>query len=68
MAYAYHLTRERRYLAVGQSILRTLRYMQDWSENPSRRGAVAMTPTALSLVYFGVPQLLQALEEAGMGE
>ena len=68
LAYAYHLTRERRYLAVGQSILRTLRSMQDWSENPSRRGAVAMTPTALSLVYFGVPPLLQALEEAGMEE
>ena len=68
LARAYSLTDQKRYLAVGQAILRHLRSAQDWSENPNRRGAVAMTPTALSLVYFGVPPLLAALTDAGMEE
>jgi len=68
LAYAYRLTGERRYLEVGQKIVRHLRQIQDWSGHPSRHGAVAMTPTALSLVFFGVPPLLAALGEAGMEE
>ena len=68
LARAYHLTGQPRYLEVGQSILRALRQTQDWSDHPSRRGAVAMNPTALSLVYFGVPPLLAALTDAGMSE
>ena len=40
---------------------------QDWSDRPDYRGAVAMHPTALSLVFFGVPSLLGALAEAGLG-
>ncbi len=68
LAYAYRMAGERRYLEVGRHILRHLRTMQDWSKNPNRRGAVAMTPTALSLVYFGVPPLLAALAEENMEE
>ncbi len=68
LARAYRLTGEQRYLEVGRTVLRHVRAAQDWSEHPSRRGAVAMNPTALSLVYFGVPPLLEALTEAGMEE
>ena len=41
---------------------------QDWSDRPDYRGAVAMHPTALSLVFFGVPSLLGALAETGLEE
>ncbi len=68
LAYAYRLNGERGYLEVGRTILRQLMAAQDWSEHPSRHGAVAMTPTALSLLYFGVPPLLAAMAEAGMEE
>ncbi len=68
LARAYRLTGEQRYLEVGRAVLRHLRAAQDWSEHPSRHGAVAMNPTALSLVYFGVPPLLEALTDAGMEE
>lgn len=68
VARAYYLTGQQRYLEVGQAVLRALRQAQDWSDHPSRRGAVAMNPTALSLVYFGVPSLLAALNDAGLPE
>lgn len=64
---AYQLSGERRYLEVGQRILQYLIEAQDWGDDPRKRGAVAMTPTAFSLLFFGVPLLLGALKEAGMG-
>ena len=42
--------------------------MQDWSDDPKRRGSVGMSPMGLSLLFFGVPCLLEALAEAGMEE
>ena len=42
--------------------------MQDWSDDPKRRGAVSMSPMGLSLVFYGVPYLLEALAEAGIEE
>ena len=68
MAYAWRLTGERNYLEVGQKVLANLIERQNWSDNPDYRGAVEMHPTALSLIFFGVPFLLGALEEAGLGE
>ena len=68
LAYAWRLTGERNYLEVGQKVLANLIERQNWSDNPDYRGAVEMHPTALSLIFFGVPFLLGALEEAGLGE
>ena len=40
--------------------------MQDWSGDPKRRRSVGISPMGLSLLFFGVPCLLEALAEAGM--
>jgi hypothetical protein len=68
LGQAYTLTGEERYLHLGRGILRHLVQIQDWSDDPRRRGAVGMTPTALSLLFYGVPHLLGALAGAGMEE
>jgi hypothetical protein len=68
LAYAWRLTRDTRYLETGRRILHELIRTQDWSDHPKRRGAVGMSPTYLSLLFFGVPYFLGALEEAGMEE
>ena len=68
LAYAWRLTGERGYLAVGQQVLAHEIAAQDWSDNLDYRGAVGMHPTALSLLFFGVPSLLGALQDAGMEE
>ena len=68
LAYAWRLTGERGYLEVGRAVLAELIDQQDWSARPDYRGAVAMHPTALSLVFFGVPSLLGALAEADLEE
>lgn len=68
LGYAHRLTGERRYLEIGQKLLQQLIESQDWSDDPRKRGAVAMTPTAVSLLFFGVPFLLEELENVGMGE
>ena len=68
LAYAWKLTGERGYLEVGRKVLTDLIAQQDWSDRPDYRGAVAMHPTALSLVFFGVPFLLGALKAAGLEE
>lgn len=68
LAYAWRLTGKRGYLEVGRAVLAELSAQQDWSDRPDYRGAVAMHPTALSLVFFGVPPLLGALAEADLEE
>ncbi len=68
LAYTWRLTGDVRYLEIGQEVLQTVMQMQDWSDDPMRRGALAMSPMYVSLAYFGVPCLLQALREAGLGE
>ena len=68
LAYAWRLTGKRGYLTVGRAVLADLIAQQDWSDRPDYRGAVAMHPTALSLVFFGVPPLLGALAEADLEE
>jgi len=68
LGYAHRLSGERRYLEVGQRILRRLIESQDRSEDPWKRGAVAMTPTAVSLLFFGVPLFLEELAKVGMDE
>ena len=68
LSYAYKLTGERGYLEVGQQLLRRLVESQDWSDDPKRRGAVGMSPMYLSLLFYGVPHLLGALQDAGMDE
>ena len=68
LAYAWRLTGEQRYLEVGRRVLAYEMGQQDWSDNLDYRGAVAMHPTGLSLLFFGVPFLLGALKEAGMEE
>ena len=49
-------------------VLADLVAQQDWSENLDYRGSVGMHPTALSLIFFGVPFLLGALQDAKMEE
>ena len=68
LAYAWRLTGEQGYLEVGRAVLAELIEQQDWSDRLDYRGAVAMHPTALSLVFFGVPSLLGALAEADLNE
>jgi hypothetical protein len=68
LAYAWRLTGERAYLEVGQKVLAEQIAAQDWSDNLDYRGSVGMHPTALSLLFFGVPFLLGALKEANMEE
>jgi len=68
LGYAHHLTGDRRYLEIGRQVLRRLMDGQDWSDDPRRRGAVAMSPMAVSLLFFGVPHLLGELRQAGMEE
>ena len=68
LSYAYKLTGERGYLEVGRQLLRRLAESQDWSDDPKRRGAVGMSPMYLSLLFYGVPHLLSALQDAGMDE
>ena len=68
LAYAFHLTGERKYLEIGQAVLRSLIEDQDWSDDSKRRGAVELSTMSVSLLFFGVPYLLGMLEKAGMGE
>ena len=68
LAYAYLLSEDIRYLKVGRIILRYLLDQQDWSEDPSRRGSIAMNSIGLSLVFFGVPPLLDAMNKTGLEE
>ena len=68
LAYAYLLSEDIRYLKVGRIILRYLLDQQDWSEDPSRRGSIAMNSMGLSLVFFGVPPLLDAMNKTGLEE
>jgi hypothetical protein len=68
LGYAYGLSGNPRYLEIGQAVLQHLIRSQDWSDHPKRRGAVGMSPMYLSLHFFGVPLLLGALKDAGMGE
>ena len=41
---------------------------QDWSEDVRHRGAVGLSPMFVSLLFFGVPYFLGALEEAELEE
>ncbi len=68
LGYAYRLTGDRRYLEIGQEVLQQLIDEQDWSEDPKRHGAVSMSPTHLSTLFFGVPFLLGVMRGAGAEE
>ena len=68
LGYAYRLTGEQGYLEVGRHLLARLARSQDWSDDPKKRGAVGLSPMYLSLLFFGVPYLLGALQEAGLDE
>ena len=68
LAYAWRLTGRPAYLEIARAVLERLMQMQDWSDDPKKRGSVSMSPMGLSLVFFGVPCLLEALAEAGMEE
>ena len=68
LGYAYRLTHKRRYLEIGKAVLGRLIDMQNWSDDPKRRGAVGQSPMYISLLFFGVPYMLGALQEAGMEE
>ena len=68
LAYAWRLTGRESYLEIARAVLERLMQMQDRSDDPKRRGSVGMSPMALSLLFFGVPYLLEALAEAGMDE
>ncbi len=67
-AYAYRLTGDTRYMDTGRNILHRLIDMQDWSDDPKRHGNIGMSPTYLSLLFFGVPYLLSAMQDAGLEE
>jgi len=68
VAHAYRLKKDPRYLEVGRVVLQHLIAIQDWSDDPKRRGSVGMSHMGLSLLFFGVPYFLGALREAGLGE
>ena len=68
LAYAWRLSGDATYLDIARQVLAHLLTMQDSSDDPRRRGSVGMSPMYLSLVFFGVPYLLQALRDAGVGE
>ena len=68
LGYAYRLTGNRTYLEIGQEVLHRLFEDQNWGEDERRRGSVGLSPMFVSLLFFGVPYFLGALEEAGMGE
>ncbi|MXY49316.1 MAG: hypothetical protein F4Y38_08450 [Gemmatimonadetes bacterium] len=61
LGYAHRLTGDHRYLETGLKILEQLIDVQDWSEDPRKRGSIDMNPSTLSLLFFGVPGLLAAL-------
>ena len=66
--HAYRLTGQTRYLEIGRTVLRQLIADQDRSDDPHRRGSIAQSPMYVSLLFFGVPCFLEALQEAGLGE
>jgi DUF1680 family protein len=68
LGFAYRLTGDKAYLEIGQSVLGKLMADQDWSEDVRRRGAVGLSPMFVSLLFFGVPYFLGALEEAELEE
>jgi hypothetical protein len=61
LGYAFLLTGERRYLDVGRAVLQHLIDEQDWRDDPKRHGAIGMSPTYLSTLFFGVPFFLKVL-------
>ena len=61
LGYAYRLTGDHRYLETGVKILKQLIDAQDWSDDPRKHGSIDMSPTYLSLLFFGVPGFLTDL-------
>ena len=61
LGYACRLTGDHRYLETGMKILKQLINAQDWSDDPRKHGSIDMSPTYLSLLFFGVPGFLAAL-------
>ena len=61
LAYAHRMTGDTRYLETGMEILKQLIDAQDWSDDPQKRGSINMSPTHLSLLFFGVPVFLAEL-------
>ena len=58
LGYAHRVTGDTRYLETGMEILKQLIDAQDWSDDPRMRGSINMSPTYLSLLFFGVPVFL----------
>ena len=58
LGYAHRMTGDKRYLETGMKILKQLIDAQDWSDDPRKRGSITMSPTYLSLLFFGVPSFL----------
>jgi hypothetical protein len=68
LGYAFRLGGNKSYLEIGRQVLGQMMQDQDWSDDPRRRGAVGLSPMFVSLLFFGVPYFLGALEEAEMEE
>ncbi len=58
LGYAHRMTGDNRYLETGMKILKQLIDAQDWREDSRKRGSINMSPTYLSLLFFGVPGFL----------
>ena len=52
------MTGDKRYLETGMKILKQLIDAQNWSDDLRKRGSIKMSPTYLSLLFFGVPVFL----------
>ena len=62
LGYAHRVTGDTRYLETGMEILKQLIDAQDWSDDLRKRGSINMSPTHLSLLFFGVPVFLAELQ------
>ncbi len=58
LGYAHRMTGDKRYLETGMKILKQLIDAQNWSDDLRKRGSINMSPTYLSLLFFGVPIFL----------
>ena len=68
LGYAYRMSGDRNYLEIGRKVLRRLIRDQDQGDDPKQRGAVGLSPMFISLLFWGVPYLLGAMDEAGLRE
>jgi hypothetical protein len=68
LAYAWRLTGDRRYLETGRALLDWLIDQHRPNDDVAYHGPAQVNGMTISLIFWGVPYLMEALDETGLGD